>query len=128
MELDLLGKRFSLSESRSRARIRHALDHFDRRSDSVVDRGAAYLALQLRLGLLPRRGPWSHPHHRAHSGPNRTNLSAGDAGKTGLRVFRGLHVPSLAIDLLAKGGSPARSGAAALVKIKSGATLVAPFI
>ena len=69
-------------------------------------------------GYYPGGGPRSHPHHRAHSGPNRTNLSASDAGKTGLRVLRGLHVPSLAIELLAKAGSPARSGAAALVKIK----------
>src|ERR1700692_3948401 len=68
--------RYPLFRIMLKARKRHALDRSDRRPDSAADRRAADVALQLRLGLLPRWRARAGPDHRIDSGAIRQNLSA----------------------------------------------------
>src|ERR1700692_412493 len=67
--------RYPLFRIMLKARKRHALDRSHHHSDTVADRRAADVALQLRLGLLPRWRARAGPDHRADSGADGKNLS-----------------------------------------------------
>src|SRR5262245_2875088 len=111
----LQGRRTDLQGARSE---RHEHDPA-RHPDSLAAWRAAYVAVQLRLGLLPQRWAGAHPDHPDHPGRRRTALRPGRPGRgerlprtSAVHAFRVVRI-SGCTKALATRRSPSSSTAAA---------------